>query len=144
MLTSKKRAFAESLLAGKTQKEAAISAGFSEKSAKQTGYKLARDKDVIEHIDRMTNIREQDKPEIEKKADQINKSKLKYLDPLDFLRDVMNNEVEDPKLRVDAAKAMMPYIHTKLGESGKKEAKQQKALNASASKYGVANAPRLQ
>lgn len=33
----------------------------------------------------------------------------------------MNDEEWEPKLRIDAAKALMPYTHARIGEAGKKE-----------------------
>lgn len=44
-----------------------------------------------------------------------------YDDPLKFLTDVMNDVSADARLRADAAKALMPYMHKRLGEAGKKE-----------------------
>lgn len=66
-----------------------------------------------------------------------------YTDPKDFLLDMMNNTQEDPKLRADAAKALMPYVHTKLGEMGKKEAKDKQADAVSKGKFSPAQAPKL-
>lgn len=48
----------------------------------------------------------------------------------------MNDSGSDAKLRVDAAKALMPYKHQKLGEGGKKEQK-----DAAAKKVGSRFAP---
>lgn len=45
-----------------------------------------------------------------------------YDDPEKFLRAVMNDSMTDAKLRIDAAKALMPYVHPRKGEGGKKEA----------------------
>lgn len=47
-----------------------------------------------------------------------------YDDPARFLAAVMNDSGTDVKIRTDAAKALMPYKHPKLGEGGKKEQKQ--------------------
>lgn len=41
-------------------------------------------------------------------------------DPLQFLMAVMNDSTEEIDVRKDAAKAMLPYIHPKKGETGKK------------------------
>lgn len=68
--------------------------------------------------------------------------KGQFDDPLDFLKQVMNDMAADPKLRVDAAKAMAPFVHAKKGESGKKSAKKD-AAEAVASKFGPPRAPRL-
>lgn len=65
-----------------------------------------------------------------------------YEDPLAFLKAVMNNNGAEAKLRVDAAKALMPFVHQKLGEGGKKDQKQQDAEKV-ASKFGAQAPPRL-
>ena len=51
-------------------------------------------------------------------------------DPQVFLIGVMNSPLLDPKLRMAAATALMPYCHKKLGETGKKEARQGEAGEA--------------
>jgi phage terminase small subunit len=40
---------------------------------------------------------------------------------------LMNDAGEEMKLRVDAAKALMPFVHQKKGEGGKKEQRQEEA-----------------
>lgn len=67
---------------------------------------------------------------------------LAHTDPKLFLLALMNNLEADVKLRVDAAKALMPFMHTKLGEGGKKE-QQQDAAKKVAGKFSVAAPPRL-
>lgn len=59
-----------------------------------------------------------------------------FEDPLDFLRTVMNCPVIELNDRKDAAKAMLPYMHAKKGEGGKKDAKKDAAVKALASKFG--------
>ena len=51
-LTGKKRLFAEALLAGKSNKLAALAAGYSAASASAAGSRLAKDKDVLAHLAR--------------------------------------------------------------------------------------------
>lgn len=46
---------------------------------------------------------------------------MMHKDPQAFLLAVMNDSGTDAKLRIDAAKALMPYMHKRLGEAGKKE-----------------------
>lgn len=65
-----------------------------------------------------------------------------YDDPARFLAAVMNNSSTDVKIRTDAAKALMPYKHPKLGEGGKKEQKQADAQKA-ASRFNAASPPKL-
>ena len=63
-----------------------------------------------------------------------------YADPAMFLRAVMNDSGSDAKLRVDAAKALMPFTHKKLGEGGKK-GEQDEAAKKAASKVRPSVAP---
>lgn len=63
-------------------------------------------------------------------------------DPAAFLREIMNNDATDVKIRVDAAKALMPYVHTKVGEAGKKETKNAKAREV-AKRFTSAPPPKL-
>lgn len=65
-----------------------------------------------------------------------------YDDPEKFLRAVMNDSGSDAKLRVDAAKALMPYIHAKKGEGGKKEQKNDEAKKV-ASRFSSSAPPKL-
>lgn len=65
-----------------------------------------------------------------------------YDDPEKFLRAVMNDTMTDAKLRVDAAKALMPYVHQRKGEGGKKEADAAAAKKV-ASRFSSAPPPKL-
>ena len=64
-------------------------------------------------------------------------------DPKAFLTAVMNDGATDTKVRVDAAKALMPFIHPKLGEGGKKEQKDDAAKKAGAGRFGASAPPKL-
>jgi phage terminase small subunit len=66
-----------------------------------------------------------------------------YDDPAKFLAAVMNDSTTDVKVRTDAAKALMPYKHPKLGEGGKKGEAADKAKKAGAGKFGSSAPPRL-
>ena len=59
-----------------------------------------------------------------------------------FLLAVMNDGATEARLRVDAAKALMPFIHQKIGE-GIKDAKQDAAKRAGAGKFGASAPPKL-
>ena len=63
------------------------------------------------------------------------------LDPKNFLLTVMNDEEADPRLRMDAAKALLPFVHQKLGEGGKKDARLDSAKKAGAGKFSAAAPP---
>lgn len=144
-LTDKKRRFADALMSGASQAEAAVTAGYSEKTAKQQGYKLARDPDVLRYIERMEAL-EDEKQQASAEGRQVNLPDLaqRFDDPADFLRSVMNNEREEMRLRMDAAKTLMPYTHAKLGEVGKKEQKREAAKEAGKGRFATGRAPRLQ
>lgn len=62
-------------------------------------------------------------------------------DPQAFLLAVMNDMGSDARLRIDAAKALMPFMHQKLGEGGKKDAKNDAAKKAGAGKFAAAAPP---
>lgn len=158
MLTGQKRKFALALMTGISQKAAAINAGYSEKSARSKGSQLAKDPEVIAFIGRKKTEKievdevpvyhrnvntptvntPEDKPE--KKIQEF----AAYDDPLEFLRDVMNDPTKDILTRKDAAKSMLPYIHPKKGEGGKKDARNAAAKAAAgASKFGAIAPPKL-
>lgn len=77
-----------------------------------------------------------------KKQPEVIDLSVQYDDPEKFLRAVMNDSATDAKLRIDAAKALMPYIHAKKGEGGKKEQKQAEAQKV-ASRFAAASPPKL-
>lgn len=155
-LTSKKKKFADALLAGNTQKNAAVIAGYSETSASQAGSRLCKDQDVEAYIKRVRAAKSSistPKQVSQKvnKTDENVKSDLTsvnaenigaFSDPKDYLLHVMNDELEEPRLRIDAAKSLMPYVHGKVADQGKKEAKQERARHA-AKKFAPSAPPKL-
>ena len=62
-------------------------------------------------------------------------------DPLEWLRAVMKNPLLDDKLRIDAAKALLPFLHTKKGEGGKKDEVLDAAKKAGKGRFAAAPAP---
>ncbi|MDQ1214576.1 terminase small subunit [Pantoea anthophila] len=160
MLTAQKRKFALALISGMSKKDAAIKAGYSANSARSKGSQLAKDPEVIAFISRKKNekIEVDDVPTQGKKvntpavntpsqpepdpAPEIVRVAGEYDDPLEFLKSVMNDRGEDIDTRKDAAKAMLPYLHSKKGEGGKKDAKQA-AAKAVASKFMGMAPPQL-
>jgi phage terminase small subunit len=141
MLTAQKKRFADALMNGKNQRESAIEAGYSEKTAKIKGSQLAKDKDVRDFIERKKRREEQ--PVIE----DCNSPKLvkdkNFEDPIETMKFIMNYYIhEDPKLSLEAAAKLAPYLCQKVGESGKKEAKNSAAKKA-ASKFVSLAPPKL-
>jgi phage terminase small subunit len=68
---------------------------------------------------------------------------LAHKDPKIFLLALMNDIEADVKLRSDAAKALMPFMHKKLGEGGTKEQKKDAAKVAGRGRFGAVTPPRL-
>ena len=68
---------------------------------------------------------------------------LAHKDPKVFLLALMNDLEADVKLRAEAAKTLMPFMHGKIGEGGKKDEKQDAAKRAGAGKFGASAPPRL-
>ncbi|WGM01776.1 terminase small subunit [Arsenophonus nasoniae] len=122
MLTTKKKKFAEALHAGKNQRESAIDAGYSEKSAISKGSHLAKDPDVMNYLKMLTfgvNISQQNT------TANLNEN---LEDPVEVMTLIMTKHIDtDPKLALDAASKLAPYIHKKLDDPGKKELKAEKA-----------------
>ena len=68
---------------------------------------------------------------------------LAHKDPKVFLLALMNDLEADVKLRADAAKALMPFMHTKLGEGGKKDQQQDAAKRVAGGKFAAVAPPKL-
>ena len=162
-LTPKKRAFADALRGGASNKEAAIAAGYSASSASAAGSRLAKDPHVLAALAAGTvnkNVKAKS-PAKQPKAVQPDgdgdgdgddddgapvfdlSRALTFTDPKAFLIAAMNDPEAEAKLRVDAAKALMPFMHQRKGETGKKEEKLNEAEKAAAGLYGTGKPPPL-
>lgn len=151
-LTGKKLAFGKALWAGKSNKEAAVIAGYSEKTASASGSRLAKDEDVKAYLVEMQKraaARQPKKPAARASKppasgpDVLDDDLLESdSDPREFLRKAMLNGALEPRQRIDAAKALLPYEHPKLGEGGKKDQQKANAAKA-ASRFTSAPPPKL-
>jgi len=153
-LTPKKRAFIEAVRGGASNKDAAIAAGCPEKTASAAGSRLAKDPDVVAELHKLNALHpvkvvngrgpeqsaEFSGPDAEPSGFDIGKA-LAHRDPKDFLLAVMNDLGSEPKLRVDAAKALMPFVHQRKGEGGKKEQAKEKAAQVAAGRFGTRKGP---
>ncbi len=130
-LTDKKRRFVQALQSGLSGAKAAIHAGYSEKGAAVAASRLMKDKDVQEALGRVNQVNKlkEEAAAAGKGVSLPDLGKL-YSDPLEFLKAVANDPEQDMKLRVEAAKAWVPYVHGKMGEQGKKDARKQAADKA--------------
>ncbi|MDH0646208.1 terminase small subunit [Pseudomonas sp. GD03858] len=174
-LTSRKRAFIAALREGASNRDAAVAAGYSEKTASAAGSRLVKDKDVAAELlklralglmppgvkgDVKADVKTTPASKPAKEAAQDPDPSpstddpaepepagfdlmqaLLHRDPKDFLLSVMNDLESEPKLRVDAAKALMPFVHPRKGESGKKDQAQAKAEQAASGKFGARRGP---
>lgn len=62
-------------------------------------------------------------------------------DPKKFLQSVMNDELADPRIRMDAAKALLPFMHQKIGEGGKKDERLNAAKKVATGKFAPVAPP---
>lgn len=67
---------------------------------------------------------------------------LAHKDPKVFLLALMNDIEADVKLRADAAKSLLPFMHPKI-EAGVKDAKAEAAKKAGSGKFGASAPPKL-
>jgi len=143
-------------MSGLNIKDSAIAAGYSESTARQSGSRLEKDNDVVRYFDRMgfqkpakqksekPKVKDQPEPAEVKAAESIaDKSTIligKYEDPVEYMKAVVNAEFEDPKLRLDAAKAWDAAIRGRAQAKGKKEEKADAAKKV-AGRFSTAQAP---
>jgi len=139
-LTEQKRRYADARLSGASKKEAAITAGCPEKTASQAASRYEKDPDVQSAMGRTVAVqaRRTDAPTIDPAPYMPEPSD----DPKTFLRSMMNDLEAEPKFRLDAAKALMPYEHGKIAEAGKKETKEATAKEVARGRF-AAGAPPL-
>ena len=145
MLTQKKRLYAEARMSGLNITDSAIAAGCPEKTAQPAGSRYEKDADVIAYIERATAQKPAEPdPSAATPAPatppEPPKIPLRFEDPLEFLRHVTNDSAEDPRLRLDAAKAWASFTVAKPGEKGKKEEKADAAKKV-AGRFAAAAAP---
>ena len=140
-LTGKKKVFADAVLAGKPNKDAAIAAGYSVATASAAGSRLVKDKEVATYLVKHREAAEkgevpaQDGPKFDLSA------AMQHTDPKVFLTAAMNDIELDPKQRIIAAKALMPFVHGKVADQGKKDEAANKAKSASQGRFKPAPTP---
>lgn len=150
-LTAKMRKFAQAVVNGLSNKDAAITAGYAEKTAAQAGAKLAKNPDIISYIEKLkadkklTSDTQKVKAEnfvevvsVERIEPEVEQANGQFVgrddiaigsidDPLEYLKTIWTNPDGDPDLRLKAAQAAMPYVHGKVGTKGKKESQKDEA-----------------
>lgn len=146
--TAKQQKFIQLKRQGYSNEKAALGAGYAKASAKNQATMMLR-RPEIRAACKITKSARASKAEIEvavlgNSADASSlMPKRKYTDPKEFLRDLMNNEGVPMLMRKDAAKDLMPYIHARVGEKGKKESEKDEAgkIANSKSKFATQRAP---
>lgn len=113
-LTKKQQAFVENKVAGCTNRDAAIAAGYAVSGASAMADKLLRLPAVRAAIKTAA-------PTVSAKPAAPVMPAKHYPNAMGFLIDAMNLGALPLAMRIDAAKALLPYQHAKLGEKGKKE-----------------------
>lgn len=145
-LTGKKRMFADAVLAGSTNREAAIAAGYSPATAAQSGSRMAKEPAIAEclaaHRGGASTKHPAPAPTPPASAPKGDEppggpAEAHYDDPEKFLMDQMNDPLLEVRMRIDVAKALMPFKHQKLGEGGKKEQRLGNAKSVSQGKFAV-------
>lgn len=140
-LTEQQRKYAEARFDGCNKREAAILAGCPEKTAAQAGSRLEKHPNVIAHLARLKAGESAKNPSAGSDAPPPDGLQPFYDDPMEMLRESMNNRLLDPKIRIQAAVALLPYSHQKLGESGKKDNLNDAAKSAAGGRFQPAKPP---
>lgn len=139
--TSKQQAFVENKAAGLPNREAAIAAGYGATSAKVTASQLMQRPDIKAAIKAAT------KGGVDTTTGNApTMPRSNYTDSKQFLLDVMNHAKLPIAVRAEAAKQLLPYMHARMGETGKKQTKKNNAAAIAGGKHRFATKkpPQLQ
>lgn len=110
-----------------SNKQAAIEAGYSEKSAGSKGSQLMRDPEVLTYLDGLVKSGGEGAAAFEsmplgEAAIQADFKEMESVtNSLEFLRSIYKNARLERKVRIEAAKAALPYEFGKVGEMGVKQ-----------------------
>lgn len=140
-LTKQQREYAEARFKGLSKKEAALAAGCPAKSASQAGSRLEKHPNVVAHLGRLKADESDNIPAAGRDVEVPGQLEDFYEDPKELLREVMNDRTQDIKIRLQAATALLPYEHKKLGETGKKESSEEAAKGVAQGRFSPAQPP---
>lgn len=141
-LTAQQRRYAEARFAGLGKKDAAMAAGCPEKTASPAGSRLERHPNVVAHLARLKAAESDANPTAGRDAAPPPTEGGEYIeDPMVLLQSVMNDRKEDRKIRLQAAIALLPYTHQKLGEGGKKDQQANDAAGVVKGRFAPASPP---
>lgn len=142
MLNESQELFFKATLRGEKPEQAAISAGLSPKTAKAAGFRMRKHPAIVAALAAVgigTKSAPTSKPEAngeESEPDIVTIDIPETEDSLVFLGALMNCPKAGVKARLEAAKALAPFQHPRVGEKGKKESKQDQAGQTKGSKFG--------
>ncbi|WP_313135582.1 terminase small subunit [Stutzerimonas nitrititolerans] len=145
-LTEQQRKYAEARMSGASIKESALAAGCPAKSASQAGSRLEKHPNVLAHLARLKHVESEATPAAGRDAlpPEVEFDGEFFEDPKEMLRHAMNNKRLDPKTRIQAAVALLPFEHQKRGESGKKEQQTTAAESVATGRFAQAAPPSRQ
>lgn len=152
MLNESQELFFKATLRGEKPEQAAISAGLSPKTAKAAGFRMRKHPAIVAALAAVgigTKAAPTGKPEAngeESEPDIVTIEIPETEDPKVFLTALMNCPKAGVKARLEAAKALLPFEHSKIGEKGKKVTKAEgaKDLAEEGNTFGARKAPKLQ
>jgi len=155
MLNDKQKAFARAILRGLSNRDAAIDAGYAKSSASAAGSRLAKDKKILDYISRLENVKANVKEDVAEfvpvgTTERVRKG-LGIIDGrpdvLDFLVERVFDEFEDRRVQVECAKAVLPYQHSKKGDIGVKQGREDTAKElaggAGSGRFGTMEPPKI-
>lgn len=151
MLTPTQELFFQATLRGEKPEQAAISAGL--KSPKPSGFRMRKHPAIVAALAAVgistSGVKPTKPGSTEQASEDDAAAELATIeiaeteDPKVFLTALMNCPKAGVKARLEAAKALLPFEHSKIGEKGKKATKAEGAANAAAegNKFGARAAP---
>ena len=151
--TDKQQAFIDGKAAGLKNAAAATAAGYASTSAAVTASQLLARDDIKKAVaagkrklrSAGAPIGKPDKAEDEDIPDRNKMPKATYSDAKEFLLDAMNHPLLPIAVRGDYAKALLPYQHGRVGETGKKQSQKERAAEVAsggkANKFAPKSAP---
>lgn len=144
MLNETQEKFFQATLRGEKPEQAAISAGL--KSPKAAGFRMRKHPAIVAALSAVGIGTKNPKPpkpdsidagsEDDSAADIATIEIPETPDSLVFLEALMNCPKAGVKARLEAAKALAPFQHARVGEKGKKETRQDAAHDTKGSKFG--------
>lgn len=150
-LTERQRLYAEARASGLNKRASALAAGCPDASAKQQATRLEKASEVIAYWDRLGFDPSEESPKApapstvkaaEYVSERAKRPMDEFEDPVEYMRSVVNNPMEDPKLRLDAAKAWDASNRGHAQAKGKKVEQAERAKEI-ASKFATPTPPSL-